>query len=177
MSVPEREVTTARDLLDRYVRGDRDFEAAKLSEADLHNAILRGANLSEALLSEALLTRTDLRGADLSWADLSAANLGGADLRGAILTRADLSGADLRHANLLRADLSLAQLGGARLGGAIAPDGSVYPEAEREDAVTDEVAVLRQALGEARERVAALEAQLKALGVSTELNEEADESC
>jgi len=173
VSVPEGEITTARHLLDRYARGDRDFESAKLGEADLHNAILRGANLSEALLSEAILTRTDLRGADLSWADLSGADLRGADLRGAILTRADLAGADLRHANLLRADLSLAALDGARLGGTIASDGSVYPADGAPDREPDEaterddrqaaIAEIRQELHAARERVATLEAKLAAL--------------
>ena len=168
MSVPEGEITTVRDLLDRYGLGDRDFASAKLSEADLHNAILRGANLSEALLSEAVLTRADLRGVDLSWADLT-----GADLRGAILTRADLSGADLRHANFLRADLSLTVLDGAQLDGSIAPDGSVAPEAGNEsmgEASDDDrdgrIAALQQELVKARERVVAVETQLRDLGVA-----------
>ncbi len=174
VSVPAGEITTAQHLIDGYAHGDRDFEAAKLSEADLHNAILRGVNLSEALLDRAVLTRTDLRGADLSWADLSGANLGSADLRGAILTRADLSGADLRHANLLRADLSLATLDGVQWAGAIAPDGSVYPGAESAEppmATTvqastggdHDVEMLRRELANARERVALLESQLQQL--------------
>ena len=173
MSVPEGEITTVRDLLDRYGLGDRDFASAKLSEADLHNAILRGANLSEALLSEAVLTRADLRGVDLSWADLTGADLTGADLRGAILTRADLSGADLRHANFLRADLSLTVLDGAQLDGSIAPDGSVAPEAGNEsmgEASDDDrdgrIAALQQELVKARERVVAVETQLRDLGVA-----------
>jgi Pentapeptide repeats (8 copies) len=173
VSVPTGEITTAQHLIDGYAQGDRDFEGAKLSEADLHNAILRGVNLSEALLDQAVLTRTDLRGADLSWADLSGANLNGADLRGAILTRADLSGADLRHTNLLHADLSLATLEGAQWAGAIAPDGSVYPATEDMQAAAvrspaspppdRDAAKLRQELAKAREQVAALESQLQAL--------------
>ena len=172
VSVPTGEITTAQHLIDGYAHGDRDFEAAKLSEADLHNAILRGVNLSEALLDQAVLTRTDLRGADLSWADLSGANLGGADLRGAILTRADLSGADLRHTNLLHADLTLANLEGVQWDGAIAPDGSVYPTTESVVPVAivtsqastssdPDLETLRRELAKARERVALLESQLQ----------------
>ncbi len=174
VSVPAGEITTAQHLIDGYAHGDRDFEGAKLSEADLHNAILRGVNLSEALLDRALLTRTDLRGADLSWADLSGANLGGADLRGAILTRADLSGADLRHANLLRADVSLATLDGVQWAGAIAPDGSVYPALEATNVTVSatsegltsgdrDAETLRRELAKARKQVALLESQLQQL--------------
>lgn len=181
VSVPEGEITTAQDLLERYSRGDREFECAKLSEVDLHNAILHGANLSEALLDHAVLTRVDLRGADLSWADLSEAQLAGADLRGAILTRADLSGADLRHANLLHADLTLATLEGVLWAGAIAPDGSVYPAS---DVSTDSeampiaaeptpesdrtVEMVRRELAQARARVTLLESQLQAWGMAIE---------
>jgi hypothetical protein len=170
VSVPEGEITTVQHLLERYAHGDREFECAKLSGVDLHNAILHGANLSEALLDQAVLTRADLRGADLSWADLSETRLGGADLRGAILTRADLSGADLRHANLLHADLTLANLEGVQWAGAIAPDGSVYPTTDGDDIpATPEpapggdraVEILRRELAEARARVTFLEAQLR----------------
>jgi len=181
VSVPEGEITTAQDLLERYFHGDREFECAKLSEVDLHNAILHGANLSEALLDHAVLTRVDLRGADLSWADLSEAQLAGADLRGAILTRADLSGADLRHANLLHADLTLATLDGVRWAGAIAPDGSVYPASDdptdgdvmpppppRTPGNDRTVEMVRRELAQARARVAVLESQLQEWGVAIE---------
>jgi len=125
-------VNSAPDLLHRYASGERIFEEARLSGADLHRAILHGIDLSEGILSEANLSRADLRGADLSWADLSGADLRGTDLRGAILTRADLSGANLTRANLYKADLSLATLTDARLSETVMPDGTLKAAAPKE---------------------------------------------
>lgn len=115
-------IESAIELLQQYGAGEREFDRARLGEADLHGAILHGIDLSEAMLNDANLSQADLRGADLSWTDLSGANLEGTDLRGAILTRADLSNANLKRANLRKADLSLANLTDADLTDAILPD-------------------------------------------------------
>ena len=92
--------TTARDLLQDYAAGKRDFQ-----HADLRNAYLRGANLVGAYLRGANLVGADLRGADLQGANLVGAYLRGAYLRGANLVGADLVGADLQDANLQDANL------------------------------------------------------------------------
>ncbi|RMH32719.1 MAG: pentapeptide repeat-containing protein [Nitrospirae bacterium] len=103
----------------------QQFRAARLPQADFHDALLRGANFDEADLRGANFQNANLRNArfrranlgwanlqnaDLFWSDLQYANLHGADLRyanlrGANLYRANLCGADLTHADLSWADL------------------------------------------------------------------------
>lgn len=127
MTLPSHAALTKAELLDRYAKGDRNFEQSHLHEPDMQNLSLHGIDLSESILVKINFSGADLRGADLAWADLSHANLAQVDLRGAILTRADLSHANLQKANLLKADLSLAKLEKANLSGAIMPDGSIHP--------------------------------------------------
>ena len=76
------------ELVKQYADGQRGFEGANLS----------GADLRRARLSEANLSRANLSGADLGWADLSGANLRWTDLEGANLSRARLEGANLSGA-------------------------------------------------------------------------------
>lgn len=121
MTLPSHAALTKAELLDRYAKGDRNFEQSHLHDIDMQGVLLHGIDLSESIL-----THINFSGADLGWADLSRANLEKVDLRGAILTRADLSHANLRGANLLKADLSLAQLDHTKLSCTIMPDGSVH---------------------------------------------------
>ena len=74
---------TAKEILNRYAAGERDFTGF-----DLRDSYLRGLNLSGANFSGAKLSR-----ANLSGADLSGAHFFGAKLYGASLSRADLFGA------------------------------------------------------------------------------------
>jgi uncharacterized protein YjbI with pentapeptide repeats len=117
----------ARELLEKYRDGVRDFRRLDLSGEELTDANLSGADLSDADLRRAnlfgaKLFRTDLSGADLSDADLRRANLFGAKLFRANLTGALLTGSDMSHANLEFANLSdavlVCNLEHAYLGGA-----------------------------------------------------------
>ncbi|MBF2025997.1 MAG: pentapeptide repeat-containing protein [Oscillatoriales cyanobacterium C42_A2020_001] len=115
----------SEDLLKQYATGERNFPAAKLSEANLSGvnlsrANLSGANLSVANLcgsnlSEANLSKAKLNVAKLSGANLSKANLEETNLNVANLTLADLSHAELRHASLVRAEMARAELSAANL--------------------------------------------------------------
>jgi len=80
----------AKELMQRYSAGERDFAGADLRGADLQGVTLRGADFSGA----------DLREADLSGADLSQANLYGADLRGASLRGVNLRGSNMQGVSL-----------------------------------------------------------------------------
>ncbi|MDX2255484.1 MAG: pentapeptide repeat-containing protein [Pseudanabaenaceae cyanobacterium bins.39] len=136
MTFPAHAALTAKELIDRYHKGDRNFEQTHLHDSHLQGACLHGIDLSESILDHVDFKGADLRGADLAWSDLSYANLQGADLRGAILTRADLSYANLQGANLLKADLSLANLNHANLSGATMPDGTIAQHQEIMQEVT-----------------------------------------
>jgi hypothetical protein len=107
-SLLARSKITAKELLNRYSAGERDFSFVDSPSADLGRADLRGADLSNA----------NLYTADLSNADLSEANLGGAELTGANLSRVNLRGAHLRKARLKEVNLKYADLTDADLTGA-----------------------------------------------------------
>lgn len=116
----EKAPETARELLQEYREGRRDFRGAYLRLADLRDARLADADLRGADLSRANLYGADLRGADLSGADLRGvvlaharlgrADLSGADVRGADFTSADLDGADLSRVEMARANWRGAKL-------------------------------------------------------------------
>ncbi|MBE9167081.1 pentapeptide repeat-containing protein [Pleurocapsales cyanobacterium LEGE 06147] len=126
---PQREiyVTTSGELLTRFALGERNFDRADLTGANLANVCLNNANLIGANLRKANLQNTklievklivaDLSHADLSGANLSKAKLMGANLQGANLCNADLTGADLSNANLQAAKLIGSKLIGANLSG------------------------------------------------------------
>ena len=106
-------IMNTRELQQRYLAGQRNFE----------NADLRGAQLQDLTLAGIRLRNADLRGADLSgaslWgADLAGASLEGASLRGTDLRRASLVGSDLQCSDLTYALLVSADLTGAILRGA-----------------------------------------------------------
>ena len=82
----------AKELLEQYKSGQRNFIGVTLRRADLECTNLRVA---------------DLRVADLRVADLRVADLEGADLEGANLEFANLEFANLRGANLRGANLSV----------------------------------------------------------------------
>ncbi|MEA5471935.1 pentapeptide repeat-containing protein [Spirulina sp. 06S082] len=108
----------AKELLERYEAGERDFSGVDLSKENLSGAvwtgdgfgdendypvggaILRGINLSHANLTQVRLDGVDLR----------EANLQGANLETALMTFADLSDANLSEAVLFRTSLSRAIL-------------------------------------------------------------------
>jgi uncharacterized protein YjbI with pentapeptide repeats len=116
---------TVEEILNQYARGERNFPAVNLVEANisgvnLSKANLSGANLSVANLcgsnlSECDLGRAKLNVAKLSGANLSKANLYEANLNVTNLTLADLSQAILRQASLVRAEMARADLSKANL--------------------------------------------------------------
>src|SRR5215207_9440925 len=113
----------------RLLRGST-LSHAKLSGADLSNALLLNANLIVADLSGADLSNALLDNADLV-ADLSNADLSGASLLGADLREANLNGADLENANLSGADgITNAELEQqtVSLEGADMPNGQKYED-------------------------------------------------
>ncbi|MCG9889567.1 MAG: pentapeptide repeat-containing protein [Thermosynechococcaceae cyanobacterium MS004] len=91
----------AKELIDRYKTGERDFRGT----------CLRGENLAWAVLPNIDLRASDLRETNLSGADLSGANLSeGVNLTFSNLSRTDLRNVDLRDANLIGASLDSAKL-------------------------------------------------------------------
>ena len=115
----------AREILNKYAAGVRDFSAANLAEMNLSGANLSGADLSEANLSVTNLSGANLSDTNLSRAKLNVARLSGANLSRANLTqanlnvtnliRADLRGATLNHASMIRAELIRCDLSSANL--------------------------------------------------------------
>jgi hypothetical protein len=106
-------ITSAKELLEAYAKGERCFIGSVL-----RSAVLRSADLRYA----------DLRSADLRYADLSSADLSSADLRSAVLRSAGLRSADLSSADLRSAVLSSADLRYADLSSAVLPDFQIVPE-------------------------------------------------
>lgn len=139
------ETHNARELIESYIGGNRNFRNANLSglelkrtqlpEIDLQGAYLRWAdfqganlklanlawadlqkaNLSDVILQQAMLKEAKLRKVNLQWADLQGAQLQGANLFHSHLMCANFRGASLRLANLEAADLDKAELTGADL--------------------------------------------------------------
>lgn len=108
---------SAKELLERYAAGERNFRGVNLVRADLEGADLTRANLRAVNLSNADLGGADIQAANLSNTRLQGANLRGANLFDSNLFEADLELADLTGANLLGADLTRAHLHQAKLGG------------------------------------------------------------
>ena len=98
------------DLSDALLTG-ADFSFADLAGADLTHAGLKGARLRGANLVGADLRWADLTGACLEWADLRNALLDGANLKGSV---ADFASVDAQHADTL-------ELRGALVGGFLSP--------------------------------------------------------
>lgn len=80
--------TTQNTLARRSVLIACDFSGARLSHADLSEAVLRFARFENAVLADANLAGADLTGADLSGADLTGADVTDTDFEGATLTGA-----------------------------------------------------------------------------------------
>ena len=122
----------AKELIERYKAGERDFSGVNLSGIDFDElnpsydnfTYLSGANLSEADLSKALYNpetifppNTDLSeaycicpGSNLRNSDFQYVNLDDADLRGADLTDANFNAANLKRANLSNTNFKNANL-------------------------------------------------------------------
>jgi len=128
----------AKELIQRYEAGERDFKGVVLDDEDLE----AGSNLQKSDLRN-----TDLSDVDLSEVNLSDANLQYADLSRAILFQANLENADLDYADLTDADLEQANLANAQTRMTIfcnttMPDGSVRDdgciEGEEDEEIDDE---------------------------------------
>ena len=127
---------TAKELLESYAAGERNFSGALLRELDL-----RGANLAYANFTNANLLLSNLRGANLMGADFTNANLKcvnfiytnlrhtnlqnanlqnwgftKSNLQYANLQYANLEGVDLKGINLLGVDFSHSSIFGIQLG-------------------------------------------------------------
>jgi uncharacterized protein YjbI with pentapeptide repeats len=109
---------SAEELLTRYAAGERNFDGANLTGANLRQADLRSTSLVGADLTGANLRHATLYAANLCDALFGGADLGGARLCGASIRRAKLSGARLSHANFLQAELATADLSHTDLSGA-----------------------------------------------------------
>lgn len=124
------DIEAVNKLLERYSKGERNFNKvqlpgakiikANLSSSNFEFAYLAGVNLAitnlgvcnlgAAYLGYAYLGYAYLGYSYLGYANLSHANLSHADLTNANLTDADLSNANLSHADLSYADLTNAKL-------------------------------------------------------------------
>lgn len=114
----KRNEITAKELLERYAAGERNFSGVWIRQANLINVDLRDINLSNSKLIEAQLIGAKLNSAILNQIYLEGADLTSATLCGANLTRADLSGCQLVRTNFTDANLSEAGLWDACLDGA-----------------------------------------------------------
>ncbi len=101
---------------------DRHLQGAKLTNANLNEALLNGTCLENALLSGVNLSYAVLDDANLSWATLKRANLSNAQLNNAHLFCARLDDADLSHAWLRKANLDDVHFDRANLDEAITTD-------------------------------------------------------
>jgi Pentapeptide repeats (8 copies) len=90
----------AKELIEKYKNGQRDFrqadlEGENLAWTTLSDVNFENANLESVNFKSAILHRVNFQGANLSFADLSSAELIDTDLRGANLLGANLSDAQL----------------------------------------------------------------------------------
>jgi uncharacterized protein YjbI with pentapeptide repeats len=113
-----------QELLNRYKRGERDFQNADLHGSLLCRAVLSGSDLTHADLygadlTGAVLMKTDLHDSDLRFAKLHRANLRGANVSGVDFSGANLAEANLKLADIRGTDFTGACLDGAKLVGAI----------------------------------------------------------
>jgi TIR domain/Pentapeptide repeats (8 copies) len=111
---------SAKELVDRYAAGERQFGLAQLEGADLsgmnlHGSILACANLNGANLQGATLTETNLIEASFIDANLAGVNLSPSSMIGADLFKANLEGAILEGVRLRGSFLVEANFSGARL--------------------------------------------------------------
>ncbi len=136
----------ARQVLDSYVKGRRDFtqldlrlqnfQQAQLAggsfqKTRLSKANFRSANLANANFGQASLNNAVLRDANLGRAYFNCANLEGADLRGADLSFAYLSNANLKGANLCGANLTKARITQEQLAQAKTNWATILPNGRR----------------------------------------------
>lgn len=101
---------TARQVIEQYQQGRRDF-----SQVDLYRLELEEADLRQCIFREANLMQTNLRKGNLTGADFASGNLRRVVLREAKLSNAFFSQANLQKADLKKADLTLANFQGATL--------------------------------------------------------------
>ena len=142
-----KELTTVKDFISAYLKGQRSFFNLNLQEADLPIANLREtqfiyANLSKANLrstdlTDSYFTKSDLYQTNLTEAKLIRASLHQTNLTEAILHKADLrfaylgvnlTGADLTEADLRGADLRFAILTETDLTGAKYDNQTLFPD-------------------------------------------------
>jgi hypothetical protein len=76
---------TAKELLAKYLAGERSFIGEYLLNSDLRGSDLRGSNLSGSDLSGSDLSGSDLRGSNLGYSNLGYSNLGYSNLTNARL--------------------------------------------------------------------------------------------
>ncbi|MEM9543934.1 MAG: pentapeptide repeat-containing protein, partial [Cyanobacteria bacterium P01_E01_bin.42] len=98
----------AKELLERYKAGERDFSRVDLSKENLSGAVWVGDEFGGE--NDYPVGGSSLRGINLSQANLARVRLDGVDLRGANLRGANLEMAFMARANLTDANLSEAIL-------------------------------------------------------------------
>lgn len=107
--------TSAKELLERYAVGERDFTAAKLAGVNLEGATLTDANFQNATFESANLSYATLAGANFTGATLAHARIANSESAGAMLIGANLAYANLVTSNLFRVDFSGADLSNSHL--------------------------------------------------------------
>jgi len=95
----------AKELLERYADGERDFEGVNLSGVIMKNSDLTGINLKGAILSQSNLEKVTLNDANLNQCSFREARLSTVDFWDADLSEADFSGAYLYRVIFARANL------------------------------------------------------------------------
>ncbi len=115
LCINNQTVNKAKQLLESYSTGERNFQAIELIGAELNGAFLCHADFSYAEMMMASLNEVSMVQTKLNQAYLSGADLIDAYLHQAELIKASVVGADLTQANLTEANLTGCNLGGANL--------------------------------------------------------------
>lgn len=100
----------AKELLERYKAGERDFTGISLRRINLQETNLSGINLKVAYMYDARLKNVNLSGANLSGIDMNSTIFEQVELNDANLTEADLCYTTIIDSSLKRVNLEGAML-------------------------------------------------------------------
>lgn len=89
----------AKELLEKYASGQRDFRSQDLKNLVLTHANLHGIDFTGSNLSGPDLSASDLTNANLNWVIFKGANLSRANLKGAKMPDGQIHNDHLESAN------------------------------------------------------------------------------